>query len=34
MAFFRRLFRGSHEELLTQGGMYSRLCQVQLDSGI
>lgn len=26
--------RGSHEELLAQGGMYSRLCQVQLDTGI
>ena len=26
--------RGNHEGLLAQGGMYSRLCQVQLDAGI
>lgn len=26
--------RGSHQELLAQGGMYSRLCQVQLESGV
>lgn len=26
--------RGSHEELLAQGGMYSRLCRVQTESGV
>lgn len=30
----RILERGNHEQLLAQKGMYSRLCQVQLDSGI
>ena len=32
--YWKLVERGTHEELLTQGGLYARLCQMQFRTGL